>query len=251
MRNKPTHLRSMSARSLLTAAMAVLVMALWAPEAFAQARTVQPGAPGSPSTVLDPADLTIPERPRHTEADVLFMQNMIHHHLQAVAMSRLAYERTERPEILLLAERIERSQDDEIAFMSRWLELRGEEVPEVDVEAAMHHGQQHEHHDQHHHDQHATEHADHEMMAGMLTPEQMEELAEARDEDFDRLMLEFMIYHHEGAIEMVGELFRAPGAAQDSDIFQFASHVEADQEAEILRMERLLWIWSMDPRTHR
>ncbi len=240
----------MSVRSLLTAAVALLLMALWAPEAFAQARTVQPGAPGSPSTVLDPDDLTIPERPQHTEADVLFMQNMIHHHVQAVVMSRLAYERTDRPEILLLAERIERSQDDEIAFMSRWLELRDEEVPEVDLDAEMHlDHRRDQHHDQHHH--HADEHADHEMMAGMLTPEQMDELAAARDEEFDRLMLEYMIHHHEGAIEMVGELFRAPGAAQDSDIFQFASHVEADQEAEILRMERLLWLWSTDTRAHQ
>jgi len=79
-----------------------------------------------------------------------------------------------------------------------------------------------------------------ELMPGMLTPEQMTQLAEARDAEFDRLFLEFMISHHEGALVMVQALFASPGAGQGSAIYHFASDVEADQEMEIRRMRALL-----------
>jgi len=78
------------------------------------------------------------------------------------------------------------------------------------------------------------------MMPGMLTPEQMERLRAARGPEFDRLFLEYMIQHHEGAIVMVQELFIARGGGQESEIFQFASHVDADQTAEIERMQGIL-----------
>jgi uncharacterized protein (DUF305 family) len=77
-------------------------------------------------------------------------------------------------------------------------------------------------------------------MAGMLSPEQLAELARAEGAEFDRLFLELMIYHHEGALDMVAELFSSPGAGQDTEIFRFASHVDADQRAEIARMRRML-----------
>jgi uncharacterized protein (DUF305 family) len=80
-------------------------------------------------------------------------------------------------------------------------------------------------------------------MPGMLTPEQMERLAAARGEEFDRLFLEGMIHHHRGAIVMVADLFASHGAAQDSDIYGFATHVDADQQAEIDRMQALLHAW--------
>jgi uncharacterized protein (DUF305 family) len=78
------------------------------------------------------------------------------------------------------------------------------------------------------------------MMPGMLTPEQMDQLAAAKGPAFDRLFLDFMIRHHEGALTMVKELFATPGAAQDSDVFAFASDVDADQRMEIARMSALL-----------
>ena len=74
------------------------------------------------------------------------------------------------------------------------------------------------------------------LMPGMLTPEQMAKLAAARGTEFDRLFLEFMIQHHEGALVMVKELMASPGAGQDANMFAFASDVEADQSAEITRM---------------
>jgi len=194
---------------------------------------VQPGAPGQDARRLAPGEMTTARLP-HTEADIRFMQHMILHHMQAIEMSRLVPERTSRPELLLLARRIDRSQDDEIALMARWLQERGEEVPAAagDIVEQGPHA---------HHAAHAA--GDPEgpaLMAGMLTEAQFAELRVARDEDFDRLFLELMIYHHEGAIKMVRELFASHGAAQDTEIFQFANHVGADQQAEIDRMRSLL-----------
>ncbi len=205
-------------------------------------RSVQPGAPGTAGRALTDEELRAGERHAHTEADVRFMENMIHHHAQAVEMSRLVPDRTENPDILLLARRIDRSQDDEIAFMARWLRDRGEPVPAI-AEALMGGGMDaagaHDDH-AHHHDHGAHGHDDDPLMAGMLTAEQLQELADARDDAFDRLFLEFMVYHHEGAIDMVEALFATRGAAQDTELFQFASHVDADQRIEIGRMTRML-----------
>ena len=146
---------------------------------------------------------------------------MIPHHAQALEMVELLRDRTSNPRLHRLALRIEISQQDEIAMMQRWLRDRGEKAPG----AMAHHG----------HDGMMGE-----LMPGMLTPEQMTQLAEAREAEFDRLFLEFMISHHEGALAMVGELFASPGAGQGSAIYHFASDVEADQEMEMRRMRALL-----------
>ena len=78
------------------------------------------------------------------------------------------------------------------------------------------------------------------MMPGMLSPEQMAQLGTAGGDDFDRLFLELMIQHHQGAVTMVADLFNTSGAGQESLIFKFASDVHADQTMEIERMQRLL-----------
>jgi uncharacterized protein (DUF305 family) len=77
-------------------------------------------------------------------------------------------------------------------------------------------------------------------MPGMLTADEMTRLASASGPAFDRLFLEGMIKHHGGAIVMVQELFATPGAGQQSEIFAFASDVEADQKMEIERMGAML-----------
>ena len=64
----------------------------------------------------------------------------------------------------------------------------------------------------------------------------MAKLAAAKESEFDRLFLEYMIAHHEGALVMVKTLMESPGAAQLASVFAFASDVEADQSAEIRRM---------------
>ena len=66
--------------------------------------------------------------------------------------------------------------------------------------------------------------------------------------EFDRLFLEGMIKHHEGALVMVTELFATPGAGQESEIFAFASDVDADQRMEIDRMRGMLKEYSNEVR---
>jgi uncharacterized protein (DUF305 family) len=192
-------------------------------------RPVHPGAPGQPSRTAAPGDGERTPMPAHTPADVRFMQMMIHHHVQALVMAALVPERAERDDLRLLARRIDASQEDEIALMGRWLERRGEEVPAVaraDIDHVGHHG-------------HGADHAE-PGMHGMLTAEELARLEAAAGPEFDRLFLELMIFHHEGAIRMVEELFQSPGAGQDGEIFDFAQHVQSDQRIEIERMRRML-----------
>lgn len=151
------------------------------------------------------------------------MQNMIHHHAQALVLAAMVPERTDREDFRLLASRIARSQTDEIRLMQNWLEARGEHAPEVHEEGHDPGGR-----------------GAQGRMAGMLTPAELEELAALRGTAFERRFLEAMIFHHDGALTMVEELFSAPGAAQGSETFQFASHVDADQRIEIARMYRML-----------
>ena len=115
-----------------------------------------------------------------------------------------------------LALRIEVSQSDEITMMKSWLQSRGVAAP----------------------DEHAHMHGM--LMPGMLTPDEMSRLAASKGAAFDRLFLESMIKHHEGALVMVKELFSTPGAGQESAIFAFASDVDADQRMEIDRMGAML-----------
>lgn len=186
-------------------------------------RVVQPGAPGEAGRAVTAGELVDGGQPRHTETDVRFMQRMIAHHAQALEMTSLVPARSRSEEIHLLARRIELSQKDELRVMERWLTERGEELPSPDAHRGHHGGEGH-----------------HEQMPGMLTPEELARLARATGPEFDRLFLEFMIRHHEGALIMVEELFSSEGAGQEGEIFQFASHVDGDQRIEIARMRRML-----------
>ena len=181
---------------------------------------VQPGAPGDASRVVRPEDAALVAGPDVTAADERFMQRMVPHHAQALEMTALASERAASPAVRAMALRMQISQRDEIALIEQWLRRRdGAAAPQANGHASGHVA---------------------EMMPGMLTTEQMRALAGARGAEFDRLFLELMIHHHEGAVTMVEELFGSSGAGQVSEIFQFASEVESDQRMEIERMQRLL-----------
>ena len=78
------------------------------------------------------------------------------------------------------------------------------------------------------------------LMPGMLSPDEMAALDKARGPEWDRLFLEGMIRHHEGALKMVDDLFEAYGALQDDDMFKFASDIYADQTTEIEFMQKML-----------
>jgi uncharacterized protein (DUF305 family) len=211
--------------------------------------TVYPGAPGTISRTEASQAAPMAARSAYVEADVRFMQDMIHHHTQALEMAALVPERTTREDIRRLAQRIEVSQYDEIELMRRWLTDRGEVAVEAHgghghtspAERPPDHPPEHDAHHDHHQHHHAAPAVDpHAGMPGMLSSAQMARMAEASGEAFDRLFLEGMIFHHEGALVMVEELLAHEGAAQDTEIFQFASHVDADQRIEIARMRRML-----------
>jgi uncharacterized protein (DUF305 family) len=179
---------------------------------------VQPGAPGEVTRVITAATATDLSHVEYTGADIKFMQGMIGHHAQAVEMVALIPARTASNDVRMLGKRIDVSQADEIDMMKHWLRVRGQQVPDQN---AMHmHG--------------AT------LMPGMLTPDEMARLAAATGAEFDRLFLEGMIKHHEGALTMVHDLFATPGAGQDNEVFVFASDVDADQRIEIDRMGVML-----------
>jgi len=195
--------------------------------ASAEPPIVQPGKPGEASRTISAEEAIDLAGIGYSEADVTFMADMIPHHHQALVMSALVAERTGRNEMTELAERISASQEDEIAFMQEWLRDRGEAVPDPADHDAMH-----THHD----------------MAGMASPEEMAELEAAGGPDFDRLFLELMIDHHQGAITMVEELIDTSGSAQDPVLFEFTTDVVNDQESEIERMTAMLAGFSPDPR---
>ena len=179
---------------------------------------VQPGAPGEPSRVITADAAADLSGVQHTDADVRFMQGMIGHHAQALDMTALVPTRSRRDDMRLLSLRIELSQEDEINMMEGWLDDRGEAVPGV--------------HD--HHEPGAT------LMPGMLTAAEMSRLGEATGAAFDRLFLESMISHHEGALIMVDDLYSIAGAGQESIISAFTADVVADQRAEMDRMSGML-----------
>ena len=180
-------------------------------------RILQPGAPGQDTRTISTEQATDLSKVGFTPADVKFMQGMIGHHAQAVEMVALINDRTQNDDLKKLGLRIQISQDDEMDMMRKWLQARGQAIPGP--------------------------HAHHEpggFMPGMLTAEEMAALAAAKGKEFDRLFLMGMIKHHGGAITMVQELFKSPGAGQDGEIYAFASDVDADQRMEIERMGLML-----------
>ena len=180
---------------------------------------VQLGPPGETGTTLSEDEIAELEEANYTEADVAFVQNMIPHHAQALVMTDLVADRTGRDDLPLLAERMDVSQRDEIALMERWLEERGEQVP--DASAGHHYG-------------------DGELMPGMLTADDLARLEAASGRAFDELFLQYMIRHHEGALVMVAGLLSGGEGGQESDVFQLAQHIDSDQSIEIARMKSLL-----------
>lgn len=175
--------------------------------------------------ILSPAAQAMADsgRPPYSAADVHFISGMISHHAQALLMAGWAPSHAASAAVRALCERIVVGQNDEIAVMQRWLRERHLFVPPADPRGHLMPGM-----------------AAPMLMPGMLTPEQMAQLDSARGPEFDRLLLSFMIQHHQGAITMVSQLFSAQGAAQDGLVFRFAADVNADQTTEIDRMNTML-----------
>lgn len=173
------------------------------------------GAPDTSASSAMVMPAKIPAGADYTTADVAFMQGMIAHHAQALVMAAMAPTHGASPSVALLCKKILISQSDEITLMENWLKDRNQPVPDPKNPHPM-------------------------MMPGMLTAAQLQALDAARDTTFDRLFLTDMIQHHTGALSMVHDLFATPGAAQASEMFRYASDVDATQRAEIDRMQQML-----------
>jgi uncharacterized protein (DUF305 family) len=201
-----------------------LALTLTACPVLSNSPIVQPGAPGELPRELSAEEAIEVADTRYTASDAQFMRDMIPHHQQALEMSRLATNRTNSPELLEIAGKIEAAQGDEIAFMEQWLTSRGESVDRSHAHGAHH------------------------TMKGMATDAQMAALGAASGVAFDRQFLSLMIAHHEGAVDMVEALMEQPGSAYDPTLFEFTTDVTNDQSKEIELMHGLLMSLSDDPR---
>jgi uncharacterized protein (DUF305 family) len=182
------------------------------------------GGLSAQQTGTDPVARPDLVRQPYNDADVDFMAGMIPHHAQAVLIAGWAASHGARPDLRILCERIVVGQRDEIDTMRTWLRDRGQVVPDP---AATHHRMK-------------MNGVEHDMlMPGMLSPEELARLDQARGPEWDRLFLAAMMRHHQGALKMVDDLFNAHGALQDEDVFKFVSDLYADQTTEIDVMKKM------------
>lgn len=147
-----------------------------------------------------------------SKQDLMFAQMMIPHHEQAVEMSTLAETRSTNPEVLALAKQIKAAQQPEIEQMQGWLDASGVSATEMDMDH-MGHG-----------------------MGGMLSTEQMDALENASGAAFDKLYLEGMIEHHEGAIQMAHMITDS----SNTEARELGDAIVKTQTAEIAKMKQLL-----------
>ena len=193
------------------------------PSVFAVALSVVASLAAAPATVqaqhsmagMNHGNIKVPAGANYTVADVEFMQGMIAHHAQAIYMSRMAEAHGANPRVLRLANKIDQSQVAEIRIMQQWLRSNGQDAPDTSSWRTM-------------------------KMKGMLTDEQLRELDAAKGVAFDNAFLTLMIQHHEGALQMVKDLFATTGAGQEVDVSVFANDVVTVQTAEIGAMRQML-----------
>ncbi|ROZ99416.1 DUF305 domain-containing protein [Gordonia sp. OPL2] len=174
------------------------------------------GAHSTPaSSASAPSESAPSESASHNAADITFNQMMIPHHRQAVEMAGLVEGRSTDPAVLDLATRIADAQQPEIDEMTARLSGWGIGLPG---------------------DGAADGHAGHDM-SGMMSESDMSALQAARGAEFDRLWLEGMIGHHEGAVEMADDEL---ASGIDGPSRALAEQVKNSQQAEIDEMRRVL-----------
>jgi uncharacterized protein (DUF305 family) len=183
------------------------------------APVIQPGRPGEPNTSLTGTAALPRAKGEPDPDDVRFMQEMIVHHAQAIQMVRLAKPNLTDRQVRAIASRIEDEQDPEIDGMARWLEQHDEDVPPQAENPLISDGH------------------DHDGMAGMATPERLDELGAARGVESDRLFLTLMTAHHEGAITMAVEQHRS---GTDERVAEIGDEITVTQQVQINQMQGML-----------
>jgi uncharacterized protein (DUF305 family) len=147
--------------------------------------------------------------------DVMFSQMMIPHHEQAVEMSDIALARDDTsPQVRALATQIKAAQAPEIRLMESWLTSWG--APEMPG---------------------PMDHMGHDGMMGMLSEEDLDRLQQASGAEFNRLWLQGMVEHHQGAIRMAEQV---ADTTKDPAVSKLADSIITSQQNEIATMEKLL-----------
>ncbi|MFI5592387.1 DUF305 domain-containing protein [Amycolatopsis sp. NPDC051758] len=148
----------------------------------------------------------------HNADDVTFAQQMVPHHSQALDMAKLVPSRSTNPKVLDLASRIAKAQDPEIQQMQTWLTTWGAGMSGMPGMT-------------------------HEPMPGMMSDPDLKKLEGTKGAEFDKMWLDMMIKHHQGAVDMAGtELSKGSNA----DAKVLAQKIIDGQQAEITEMQDLL-----------
>ncbi|MFI9811979.1 DUF305 domain-containing protein [Saccharothrix variisporea] len=203
-------------RMLFVVAVVAFLAACTARESDAP-NVIVPGGPGEQAQTLAPEDVGTDRWVAPNEADLKYVVGMIGHHRQALEMAALAPERAQNETVKALASRIYDTQGPEIGAMEQWQRQFGEKAP-----AHGHSGKMPE--------------VDHKSMPGMATDEQLAALKAARGADFDRLFLQLMIAHHEGALKMALDLL---STGSDARVEEMANDVMVSQQDEINTMKAI------------
>lgn len=165
-------------------------------------------------------------QPLYTEQDMLFLIIMITHHQQAVDMAAMVPGREVPEAFRAFTEQVGRGQAAEIRLMESMLELAAGRGLDAPMERTGH---------------------DHHEMEGMLSPRQMEELAAAEGDEFLRLWLEGMIFHHRGAITMANrqQQHQLDTGRRPYGMDVLVEEIIVVQRGEIHMMERWLEEWAL------
>ncbi|GAB3930239.1 DUF305 domain-containing protein [Kribbella albertanoniae] len=161
-------------------------------------------APTTAATMTAPVD--------HNDSDVEFATGMIPHHRQAVEMADMALKQAKSASVKQLATAIKAAQDPEIQQMSGWLTGWGKPVPSPGMSHSMPGG-------------------------GMMTEQEMTDLGKASGAAFDRMWVQMMIKHHQGAVAMAKT---EQSSGESAKAIELAKKIEAAQNAEIATMQKLL-----------
>ena len=198
-----------STRAVVAGATLVLSVAL-----TACGGTTAPGT--TPATGAATASAPAGTGAQHNDADVAFAQMMIPHHQQAIEMADMAADRAQSADVKALAHQIKAAQDPEIATLNGFLTNWGA----APAQGGMDHSGM-----------------DHSTSTGMMTQTDMDALSGAVGASFDKMFLEMMVKHHEGAVAASQREVSDGANPQAKDL---ASKIISAQNAEIGRMKQLL-----------
>lgn len=189
------------------------------------APVLQPGTPGEPNSSLSGTSAVATPSASHNRADVDFLQDMIVHHAQAVVMGEIVKGRLTDKSVRGIASRISDEQKPEMKGMATTLRSWGAKVP---IEASNPGGSGH------------GAHADHAGMPGMATQAQLDELRRAKGAEVDRLYLDLMVKHHEGALEMCKTLGEKGSDERTGELGDDITVTQSKQIAQMKDMRRRL-----------